>query len=46
VVPDPSEAQVAAIPEAAIRQPDLILDLKCIRSLLLELELELEKNSC
>ncbi|MEO5659726.1 MAG: chemotaxis protein CheB [Polaromonas sp.] len=44
VVQDPAEAQIATMPEAAIRQrqPDLILKLTSIRSLLLELE----KNLC
>jgi two-component system chemotaxis response regulator CheB len=44
VVQDPLEAQVATMPEAAIRaqQPDLILGLKDIRRLLLQLD----KNSC
>ena len=44
VVQDPAEACMAVMPEAAIRlrQPDLILDLKSIHSLLLELG----KNSC
>ena len=44
VVQDPAEAQMPAMPEAAIRlrQPDLILDLKSIHSLLLEMG----KNSC
>ncbi|MBH1957737.1 chemotaxis protein CheB [Polaromonas sp.] len=44
VVQDPAEAQMPTMPEAAIRQrqPDLILDLKSIRSLLLEMG----KNSC
>ncbi|MDB5963822.1 MAG: chemotaxis protein CheB [Polaromonas sp.] len=44
VVQDPAEAQVATMPEAAIRrlQPDLILRLQDIRSLLLQLD----KNSC
>jgi two-component system chemotaxis response regulator CheB len=44
VVQDPAEARMTAMPEAAIRlrQPDLILDLKSIHSLLLEMG----KNSC
>jgi len=44
VVQDPAEARMPAMPEAAIRlrQPDLILDLKSIHSLLLEMG----KNSC
>ena len=44
VVQDPAEAHMAAMPEAAIRlrQPDLIIDLKSIHSLLLEMG----KNSC
>lgn len=44
VVQDPAEAQMPAMPEAAIRlcPPDLILDLKSIHSLLLEMG----KNSC
>jgi two-component system chemotaxis response regulator CheB len=44
VVQDPTEAQVATMPEAAIRklQPDLILRLDAIR----ELILQLDKNSC
>lgn len=44
VVQDPLEAQVATMPEAAIRaqQPDLILGLKDIGRLLLQLD----KNSC
>ncbi|MDB5778585.1 MAG: CheB methylesterase [Polaromonas sp.] len=44
VVQDPAEARMAVMPEAAIRlrQPDLILDLKSIHSLLLEMG----KNSC
>ncbi|MES2414820.1 MAG: chemotaxis protein CheB [Pseudomonadota bacterium] len=44
VVQDPNEAQVATMPEAAINllQPDLILKLGDIRSLLLQLD----KNSC
>ena len=44
VIQDPAEAQMATMPEAAIRQrqPDLILDLKDIRSLLLKMG----KNSC
>ena len=44
VVQDPAEAHMPAMPEAAIRlrQPDLILDLKSIHSLLLEMG----KNSC
>ncbi|CDS53940.1 Protein-glutamate methylesterase [Polaromonas sp. CG9_12] len=44
VVQDPNEARMPVMPEAAIRlrQPDLILDLKSIHSLLLEMG----KNSC
>ena len=44
VVQDPSEARMPVMPQAAIslRQPDLILDLKSIHSLLLEMG----KNSC
>ncbi len=44
VVQDPAEAEVAAMPEAAIRKlhPDLILTLDGIRSLLLKLD----GNSC
>lgn len=44
IVQDPAEAQVATMPEAAIRklQPNLILKLDGIRSLLLELD----KNPC
>ena len=44
VVQDPAEAEVAAMPEAAIRklQPNLILTLDGIRSLLLKLD----GNSC
>lgn len=44
VVQDPAEARMPVMPEAAIRlrQPDLILDLKSIHSLLLEMG----KNSC
>jgi len=44
VVQDPAEARMPAMPQAAIRlrQPDLILDLKSIHSLLLEMG----KNSC
>ena len=44
VVQDPAEARMAVMPQAAIRlrQPDLILDLKSIHSLLLELG----NNSC
>lgn len=44
VVQDPAGARMGAMPEAAIglRQPDLILDLKGIHSLLLELG----KNAC
>ncbi len=44
VVQDPTEAQVATMPEAAIRklQPDLILRLDAIR----ELILQMDKNSC
>ena len=40
VVQDPAEAEIPTMPEAAIRlaRPDLILDLKGIRSLLLEME--------
>lgn len=40
VVQNPAQAQVATMPEAALRQhtPDLILDLKDIRSLLPKLE--------
>lgn len=40
VVQNPAQAQVATMPEAALRQhtPDLILDLKEIRSLLPQLE--------
>ncbi|MDB5929289.1 MAG: CheB methylesterase [Polaromonas sp.] len=40
VVQDPAEAEMPTMPEAAIRlaRPDLILDLKGIRSLLLEME--------
>lgn len=39
VVQDPAEAHMAVMPEAAIRQrqPDLILDLKSIRALLVEI---------
>jgi two-component system chemotaxis response regulator CheB len=39
VVQDPAEARMPAMPEAAIRlrQPDLILDLRSIHSLLLEM---------
>lgn len=44
VVQDPAEAHMPAMPQAAIRlrQPDLVLDLKSIHSLLLEMG----KNSC
>lgn len=44
VVQDPAEAQVATMPEAAIRklQPDLILRLDAIRDLILAMD----KNSC
>jgi two-component system chemotaxis response regulator CheB len=44
VVQDPAEAEVATMPEAAIRKlhPNLILTLAGIRSLLLQLD----KNSC
>ena len=44
VVQDPLEAQVPTMPEAAIRmsQPDLILRLNDIRSLLIQME----RNSC
>lgn len=44
VVQDPAEARMPTMPQAAIRlrQPDLILDLKSIHSLLLEMG----KNSC
>ncbi len=44
VVQDPAEAQVATMPEAAIRklQPDLILRLDAIRKLILQLD----KTSC
>ena len=40
IVQNPAQAQVATMPEAALRQhtPDLILDLKDIRSLLPQLE--------
>ena len=40
VAQDPAEAEMPTMPEAAIRlaRPDLILDLKGIRSLLLEME--------
>lgn len=44
VVQNPAEAHMAVMPEAAIhlRPPDLVLDLKSIRALLLEIG----KNSC
>lgn len=44
IVQDPAEAQVATMPEAAIRRlhPDLILKLDDIRSLLIQLD----KDSC